>query len=120
MSLALGIPVWLGVLLNRRIEASARRQLEELLEECKPPSCTSPNDAVNVLSYAYYGLLATLTTVKIEHRLPPQEALELVKKVHRFNLRWGWIAAGGFLVPLASTCRLWQQRRSIRKQLQRS
>jgi hypothetical protein len=118
VAISLGLPAWLAVLAYRGIQSSAQRRLKMILGEASTPPSTSDEPRVEVLCYAYYGFLASLTTVKIQYRLPLSRANDLLDQVHRFNLRWGWFAAGGFFVPIASTLRRWQQRRSLRKQLE--
>jgi hypothetical protein len=118
VAIGLGVPAWLAVLAYRGIQSSAQRRLQIILGEVTTPPSTSNEPQVEVLCYAYYGLIASLTTVKIQCRLPINQANDLLDKVHRFNLRWGWFAAAGLFVPIASTIRTWQQRRSFREQLE--
>jgi hypothetical protein len=117
VSVGLGVLVWLALLASRRLRVSAERRLQEILERFRPDPAASCGPDVEVLCYAYYGVLASLTTVTIRRRLPLDQANDLLDQIHRFNLRWGWCAAGGAFVPIASMLRRWQQRRSFRQQL---
>lgn len=118
VTVGLGVPIWLALLAYRKIKSSAQRRLETILSEANTPSSSATEPQVDVLCYAYYGFIASLTTVTIRCSLPLSRANALLDSVHRFNLRWGWFAAGGLFVPIASTCRRWQQRRSFRKQVE--
>jgi hypothetical protein len=118
VAVAFAVPIGLGILAYRRIQKVAKLRLSTILENADNGSAPPNTQQVAVLCFAYYGLLATLTTVRIEVKLPPERALELLDRVHRFNMTWGWFAAGGFFVPLASLWRRAQQRRSIKKQLE--
>lgn len=117
VSFGLGGAAWLAVLLSRTLRTSAERQLQAILDGVGPHDAGDGGSAVDVLCYAYYGFVASLTTVTIRCRLPLDRAHALLDRVHRFNLRWGCFAAAGAFVPIASTFRRWQQRRSFRKQL---
>jgi hypothetical protein len=119
VAVAFGIPIGLGLFAYRRLQRAARARLESILAETAGPPEGACGPAVDVLCYAYYGFLATLTTVRIERRLPPERAYELLERVHGFNLRWGWFAAGGLFVPLASLWRRARERRRIRRQMER-
>jgi hypothetical protein len=120
VAVGFGVPIWLALLAYRGIQTSARRRLQLILDEATRPAGASAEPQVDVLCFAYYGFIAVLHTVKIQCRLPVGKANELLDRVHRFNVQWGWFAAGGFFVPIASTVRRWQQRRSFRKQLEAS
>jgi hypothetical protein len=74
-----------------------------------------PGD-VQFVFHTYHGFLAFF--VQTEHRIsaPPEEALQLLWRLHRFNLTWGMFAAGAAFVPILSYFNYIAQKRSIMKQ----
>ncbi len=77
-----------------------------------PPS---PED-VHLVFHTYSGFLKFAVQREHDLWLPYDTARTLLWRLHVYNLKWGWLALGGPLVPLLSCFNYWSQVRSLRKQ----
>jgi len=98
----------------RRLSRSAGAALGRALEGLKIHPGPGPG-LVSVIFHTYYGLVAFQQT---EHRFwaPPAVAREALRRMHRYNLRWGMFTYGVLLILLLSYGNLLAQRRSIDRQ----
>ena len=97
----LGALVAATLVLYRGYERLARRALERAYADLDlyPAKVFG---SVQVVYHTYHGFLLWYT--ETEHRaiLAPDEAIELLGRLLRFNLSWGLVARGGILIaPLA-------------------
>jgi hypothetical protein len=99
---------------DRRALAALWRNYEGLAIRHLPKS-----GDVQVVFHTYHGFLAYF--VQSEHRFAaaPDEALELLRRLHRHNCRWGLLAPGCVYIPSLSLYNYWQQCRQIRTQMHR-
>lgn len=77
----------------------------------------SPHEGdVQFVFHTYHGFLAFF--VQNEHRVScsPDDARELLSRLHRFNLTWGLWGAGMIFVPFLTFGNYYTQKRSIEKQ----
>ena len=110
-----GAAVWAIFRGMRAYDRRALTALSRILEETKSHLEPLPGDVV-VTFHTYHGLMFLVTQIEHQFALPPKEALNLLQKLHRFNLRWGLWGCGGIYVPFFTFGNFWAQRRSIRKQ----
>jgi hypothetical protein len=66
--------------------------------------------------HTYSGFLKFAVQREHDLWLPYDSARELLWRLHVYNLKWGWLALGGPLVPLLSCFNYWWQARSLRRQ----
>ena len=71
---------------------------------------------VELVFLTYFGLAGGGYQCKHHVFLPPEQAGVLLKRLHRFNLRWGWLCPGGIFVPFLSYANYRSQLRVIRAQ----
>jgi hypothetical protein len=71
---------------------------------------------VRLVFHTYHGVLLWVVQTKHRFRLPPDQARELLWRLHCFNLKWGLLAYLGFVVPLLSYLNYLAQKRSITRQ----
>jgi hypothetical protein len=97
--------------LRRLAEASQSRALEGL----KVHSGPAPG-LVSVVFHTYYGFIAFV--IQTEHRFwpTPEDARETLRRLDRFNMRWGMFAYGALVIPLLSCGNYLAQKRSIQRQ----
>ncbi len=77
-----------------------------------PPA---PTD-VHMVFYTYSGFLNFAVQRKHELWLSDEQARSLLWRLHLYNLKWGWFALGGPLIPLLSCFNYWRQIRYLRRQ----
>jgi hypothetical protein len=77
-----------------------------------PPAPTH----VHMVFYTYSGFLNFAIQRKHDLWLSDEQARSLLWRLHAYNLKWGWFALGGPLIPLLSCFNYWQQLRSLRRQ----
>lgn len=75
----------------------------------------SPLD-VRIVFHTYHGLLVGFEQVEHMGFLPPEDALELLRRLNRFNLTWGLLCRGSLLIAVLSPINYLIQRRSVRRQ----
>ena len=75
-----------------------------------------PGD-VQFVFHTYHGLLVIVEQTEHSVSAPPEEALKLLWRLHRFNLTWGLFAYGALLIPILSYFNYLAQKRSIAKQV---
>jgi hypothetical protein len=93
---------------ERNANATLKRQYEDLYSHVE----AQPGD-VRIVYPTYHGLIVWFTETQHRAILPPQKARDLLWRLLRFNLLWGWSAQGGiFVIPL-SLYNYWAQLRSI-------
>jgi len=80
------------------------------------PRCVPPEEGVRLVFHTYHGFLLWVVQTKHRFYLPADVARELLWELHCFNLRWGFFAYLGFLVPLLSYANYRIQKRSITRQ----
>jgi hypothetical protein len=75
---------------------------------------------MNVVFHAYSGVLVFV--IQSEHRFwaSPDEARLVLRRLHRFNLTWGFFAYGALVIPLFSYGNYVAQQRRISKQAART
>jgi hypothetical protein len=103
--------LWSCLWFKRRAELS----LERIYEGLEIHSVSGPG-LVAVVFHTYHGFVAFVE--QTEHRFwaTPSEAREALRRLNRFNLRWGMLAYGALFIPLISYANYLAQRRSVRKQ----
>ena len=71
---------------------------------------------VAVVFHTYFGFIVFV--IQTEHRFwaPPEDALEALRRLHRFNLSWGMFAYGVLVIPFLSLGNYLSQKKSIRRQ----
>lgn len=77
-----------------------------------PPS---PGD-VHFVFYTYSGFLNFAIQRKHDLWLPYEQARSLLWLLHLYNVKWGWFALGGPLIPLLSCFNYWRQVRGLQRQ----
>jgi hypothetical protein len=99
----------------RRLRLLAQAAQERVFEGLRV-TCVPVPGTVAVLFHTYYGFLAFV--VQAEHRFwaRPDEAWEALRRLHRFNLRWGLLAYGAFFIPLVSYVNYLAQQRAVSRQ----
>jgi len=65
----------------------------------------------------YFGMLGGGYVWKHRVFLPSNEAETLLKRLHSFNLRWGWLSPGGLFVPFLSLWKYRSQQKAVRLQV---
>jgi hypothetical protein len=101
-------------------QAASLRALERIYAEVgvnEPPGHGEP--LVEIEFYTHHGLLFWTTETKHQLTLPYEKAGELLRRLHRFNLKWGILAYGALFIPFISLFNCWSQRRRMRRQMER-
>jgi hypothetical protein len=103
----------------RKYKSFCERKIGRLISECQAKALGSDKDAplVAVAFHTYCGFLVFVIQTEHRFRLPEKQAEELVKKLHQFNLMWGFFAYGGLIIPLISWMNYRMQLSQIKKQL---
>src|SRR5262249_11187175 len=101
--------------LQRSAEGAQWRAFEGLVISSQPTE-----RSVEVFFHTYYGFIAFFTQTEHRFLAEPDDAREALWRLHVFNLTWGLLAKGAFLIPVLSYCNYLAQKRSIRKQVERS
>jgi hypothetical protein len=70
---------------------------------------------VNVVFDTYSGFLVYYRRTSHDFTAPRNQAEEILKRLHRYNLVHSWLAAGALLMPLVSYCNYRLQLHAIRK-----
>ena len=97
--------------LRRAVESSHHRAFEGLEIHGGP----GPG-LVAVVFHTYWGFIAFTHQQKHCFWAPPEDAREVLLRLHRFNMTWGFFAHGAILIPIVSFCNYLSQKRSINKQ----
>ncbi len=97
--------------LKRRAQAAHARAFEGLKLHREPAE-----GLVYVRFHTYYGFIAFVQTTEYRFWATPDDAREALRRLHHFNLVWGFFARGAILIPIVSYANLLIQRRSIHKQ----
>jgi hypothetical protein len=97
--------------LKRRAQAAHARAVDGL----KVHNGAAPG-LVFVRFHTYYGFIAFVQTTEHRFWATPDDARQALRRLHHFNLVWGFFARGAILIPLVSYANFLTQRRSIRKQ----
>ena len=71
---------------------------------------------VEVVFHTYFGFLGGGYQSEHHAFLPASHAETLLRRLHSFNLRWGWFCPGGLFVPFLSYASYRRQLKSIRAQ----
>jgi hypothetical protein len=114
-----GILLWLawGLLtFNRRAERSLRKICEEARSEPGPED----GPEVEIDFPTFYGFIVYSFHQRHRLRLPYRKARRMLWRLHWFNMRWSLLAHGSLLLYPYSLMRYVLQRRSIRKQLEKT
>ena len=107
--------IWLGLLAKRWIDGFPQRDLHRRIKDFDLRDNREPGD-VHVRFHTYHGLLLWAKQAEHSGYTTPNEAIAMLDRLHRFNLRWGWFADCGPWIPLISWLNYRQQRASIRTQ----
>ncbi len=97
------------------LKRSARAAQERAFSGMEVFSESGPG-RVQVIFHTYYGFLVYFTQTEYRFWASPEDARTVLWRLHRFNMLWGFFAAGALLIPLFSLGNYWAQLRSIRKQ----
>jgi hypothetical protein len=71
---------------------------------------------VSIRFHTYYGFIAFVRTTEHRFWATPDDARVVLRRLHHFNLIWGFFAHGAILIPIVSYANFLIQRRAIRKQ----
>ncbi len=97
--------------LRRAAESSQNRAFEGLnIHDGPGPGL------VAVVFHTYWGFFAFVVQRKHRFWAPPDDAREALRRLHRFNLIWGFHAYGAILIPVMSFGNYLAQKRSISRQ----
>lgn len=100
------------------IRCNPARRLRLILDEELSADEVQDGPLVSIVFHTCYGALAFSVHSTHSLRLSAPAAKRLLRRLHRFNCMFGWLAPGGPLVPFVSRSEYKAQLRSIEEQLQ--
>ncbi len=103
-----------GYFLLKRLAHSTQERAFSGLEVFSDPA----PGRVAVVFHTYYGFLVYFVQTEYRFWANPEDARTALRRLHHFNLTWGFFAAGALLIPLFSIGNYWAQLRSIRRQVE--
>lgn len=102
--------------LNRDVSPNAK--IRHALSDTRTPENRLPDDVV-VAFHTYLGFLIFWTQTEWRFAVAPDEAKQILWRMHRHNLIWGWICPGALFIPFLSLfsyqAQLWSIRRQTKK-----
>jgi hypothetical protein len=100
----------------RKVERRPAPVVEEqfLDEQASEPSPDGP--VVRFRFHTYRGFLSHFVQTKHELKLPFAQARETLWRLHKENLKWGWLIGPIVLVPMLSYFEYRSQVRSVERQ----
>jgi hypothetical protein len=114
---------WAGNGLGRLDEALARwgeRDLARILGDYEDPrSQAGDSGGVEILFHTYWGLLAHIVQHEHRYRLQPPQAKRLLRRLHYYNLRHGFLTWYAPVLALNSRLQYLRQLRRIRQQMRK-
>lgn len=108
---------WVAIRFVRWYEVRTKSELESAFHGLQVSSFSSPG-SVRVEFYTFHGLLVAVTQTKWEYYATPEVAMIVLRRLHAFNARWGFLCPGAVFVPFLSQWNYWMQKRSIMRQSQ--
>jgi hypothetical protein len=97
--------------LNRQAQAAHARAFDGL----KVHKEAAPG-FVYVRFHTHYGFITFVRTTEHRFWAAPDDARVALRRLHHFNLVWGFFAHGAILIPIVSYVNFLMQRRSVRSQ----
>ena len=116
---AFGLVVYAILKFNRWYRRRAEASLERIYRDVGVPTDPSKGD-VTVVFHTYHGFIAYFVQQEHNLRLPPEMAELLLKRLHGYNLRWGWLARGSVFIPILSYFNYRSQLGKVRRQARHS
>lgn len=112
--LCIGIPTVTLLYLNDRFKKKAQKAISDNFA-CFDISSKKQEGYIEIYFVTYYGLI--FYTNQTEHRffVRLDQAEQLVRKLHSYNLRFCWLAYGMIFIPLLSYLNLKKETRKIRR-----
>ena len=97
------------------ITRAGPRRLRRIMKEVAQGA--SPQERpVRVQFHAYHGFLVFFSQTPIDVTLPATSARLLLNRLLKFNLTWGFFAAGAVFIPVLSFLEYRSQMQSIERQ----
>lgn len=106
------------VLVGYRWFKRAARTAQERAFEGLEISLEPEEGYVHVTFGAYFGFLGFVDQTVYDFWAPPEDAREVLGRLHRCSLIWAMFAYGALIIPLFTFMNYLGQRRSIRQQEQ--
>ena len=98
---------------------AAPRALRQIYQEADRRDSKSPH-RVQIRFHTYWGFLVFFTQQEHRVELPADTAEVMLARLHAFNLRWVFFAAGAVFIPIFSWFNYRNQLKQIRSIVKRS
>jgi hypothetical protein len=97
---------------------AGQKALDRIVEEATARSHTDPSPPVDLSFCAYHCWIIFWTQSHYRARLPYDTAVILLRRLHYFTLRWGWLGPAAIVIPwslLTYPIEKWRLRRQLAK-----
>ena len=112
--LVLGLPVLIFLKFNDKFNQKAEDRLDDILSDYEYSEDLQPG-YVEIFFATYYGLIVYTNQTDHQLNVRLEDAGELVGRLHKYNMRYCWLAYGMIYIPILSYLNLLGEHRKIRK-----
>jgi hypothetical protein len=93
----------------------AHQKMEHMYDEFDFTKKPQPG-TVKITFHTYFGFINHFTQTEHKGYLPPDQARELLRRLHRYNLTHNWLTPGAVFIPFLSFFNYHAQLRSVNRQ----